>query len=53
MPVTPVVVEGRKYAAFFVPGPAHLTRLSWDNAADQEIADVQGLREYGYTQFQP
>jgi hypothetical protein len=53
MPVTPVAVEGRKYAAFFVPSPAHLTRLSWDNAAGQEIAGVQGLREYGYTQFQP
>jgi hypothetical protein len=53
MSVTPVAVKGRMYAAFFVPGPAHLTRLDWDNPAGQEIADVQDLQEYGYTQFQP
>jgi hypothetical protein len=53
MSVTPVAVEGRKYAAFFVPSPTHLTRLDWDNSAGQEIAAVRGLREYGYTQFQP
>lgn len=53
MSVTPVAVEGRKYAAFFVPGPAHLTRLDWDNAVGQEVAGVQDLQEYGYTQFQP
>jgi hypothetical protein len=53
MSVTPVTVAGRKYAAFFVPGPAHLTRLSWDGAADKEIADVQGLQDYGYIQFHP
>jgi hypothetical protein len=53
MSVTPVAVAGRKYAAFFVPGPAHLTRLDWDNAVGQEVAGVQDLPEYGYTQFQP
>jgi hypothetical protein len=52
-PVTPVVVDGRRYAAFFVPGPAHLTCLKWDNAADREIAHIRDLPEYGYTQFQP
>jgi hypothetical protein len=51
--VTPVVVDGRRYAAFFVPGPAHLTWLNWDNAAGKQIAGVQGLSPYGYTQFQP
>ena len=53
MPVTPVAVQGRKYAAFFVTGPAHLTRLAWDNAAGQEVAGVQDPQQYGYTQFQP
>jgi hypothetical protein len=52
MSVTPVTVGGRKYAAFFVPGPTHLTRLNTDGAARQEITVVQGLPEYGYTQFQ-
>jgi hypothetical protein len=52
-PVTPVVAAGRRYAAFFVPGPAHLTRLNWQNAAGQEVAGMQGLPDYGYTQFQP
>jgi hypothetical protein len=52
-PVTPVVAAGRRYAAFFVPGPAQLTRLSWENGAGQEIAAIQGLPDYGYTQFQP
>ena len=53
MSVTPVTVEGRKYAAFFVPGPTHLTRLNWYNAVGQEVASVQDLQEYGYTQVQP
>jgi hypothetical protein len=53
MPVTPVAVNGRKYAAFFVQGPVHLTRLEWENAAGQDIGSVQDLPEYGYTQFQP
>src|SRR5215831_947144 len=53
MPVTPVPVKGRKYAAFFVPGPTHLIRLDWDNAAGQEIASVPDLQQYGYTQFSP
>jgi hypothetical protein len=52
-PVTPVVAAGRRYAAFFVPGPAHLTRLNWDNAAGQEIASIQGLPDYGYIQLRP
>ena len=51
--VTPVVVAGREYAAFFVPSPARLTRLKWENSADREVAAIQGLPDYGYTQFQP
>jgi hypothetical protein len=31
----------------------HLARLYWDNAAGQEIASIQSLPDYGYTQFQP
>ncbi|MBV9446230.1 MAG: hypothetical protein JO345_10085 [Streptosporangiaceae bacterium] len=53
MPVTPVVVGGRKYAAFFIPGPRVLTWLNWVNAVGQEIAGVQDLPGNGYTQFQP
>jgi hypothetical protein len=52
-PVTPVVVDGRRYAAFFVPSPAHLTYLTWDNAAGLEIARIRDLPVYGYTQFKP
>jgi hypothetical protein len=52
MSMTPVAVGGRRYAAFFVPGPAHLTRLSWEDAAGKEIGSVQHLPEYGYTLFQ-
>jgi hypothetical protein len=51
--VTPVVAAGRRYAAFFVPGPAHLTWLNWENTAGHEIAGIQGLPDYGYTQFRP
>lgn len=48
--VTPVAVGGRRFAAFFVPGPAHLTRLSWDDPAGQELTDVQDPQQYGYSQ---
>ena len=49
--VTPVVAAGRRYAAFFVPTPPHLTWLNWVNAAGKEIAGLQDLPSYGYTQF--
>jgi hypothetical protein len=51
--VTPVVAAGRRYAAFFVPGPVRLAGLYWDNAAGREIGVIHGLPDYGYTQFQP
>ena len=49
--VTPVMVHGRKYAAFFVPEPSH---LMWINALDsggREVAGLQDLPDDGYVQF--
>lgn len=51
--VTPVQVGGRKYAAFYVAAPLHLTWLNWISTGGREIAGVQDLPQYGYTQFQP
>jgi hypothetical protein len=45
--VSAVVVDGRKYAAFFIPGPVHLTELEWDGVRYRDVP------LYGYTQFQP
>ena len=51
--VTPRVVDGRKYAAFAVGTSLRLDRLTWLNAAGQEIATTTALPRSGYTQFQP
>jgi hypothetical protein len=51
--VTPRVVDGRKYAAFVVGASLWLDRLTWLNAAGQEIASTSALPRSGYTQFQP
>jgi hypothetical protein len=51
--VTPRVVEGRKYAAFIVPNPLQLSRLTWLDAAGRTIASTTALPQYGYVQFQP
>jgi hypothetical protein len=51
--VTPHVVDGRRYAAFVVGRSLRLKRLTWLNAAGQEIASTTALPEFGYTQFQP
>jgi hypothetical protein len=51
--VTPRVVDGRKYAAFVVGTSLRLDRLTWLNAAGQEIASTTALPRSGYTQFQP
>jgi hypothetical protein len=51
--VTPRVVDGRRYAAFAIGTSLRLTRLTWLNAAGQEIASTTALPRYGYTQFQP
>jgi hypothetical protein len=51
--VTPRVVDGRKYAAFVVGASLRLDRLTWLDAAGQEIASTTALPRSGYTQFQP
>jgi hypothetical protein len=51
--VTPRVVDGRKYAAFAVGTSLRLDRLTWLDAAGQEIASTTALPRSGYTQFQP
>jgi hypothetical protein len=47
------VVEGRKYAAFVVPNPVGLSRLTWFDAAGKVIASTTGLPKAGYVQFKP
>ena len=51
--VTPRVVDGRRYAAFAVGTSLRLERLTWLNAAGQEIASTTALPQFGYAQFQP
>jgi len=51
--VTPQVVDGRRYAGFAIGTSLRLKRLTWLNAAGQEIASSTALPAYGYTQFQP
>jgi hypothetical protein len=46
-------VAGRKYAAFIVPDPLRLTKLTWLDALGRVIASTTALPRYGYTQFQP
>jgi hypothetical protein len=46
-------VDGRKYAAFVVGTSLRLDRLTWLDAAGQEIASTTALPRSGYTQFQP
>jgi hypothetical protein len=47
------VVDGRKYAAFVVPNPAGLSRLTWFDAAGKVTASTTALPKAGYVQFQP
>jgi len=47
------VVDGRKYAAFIVPGPLRLAKLTWFNARGRAFASTTALPQYGYVQFQP
>jgi hypothetical protein len=49
----PLVVDGRKYAAFFVPGALRIFWLNWIDATGQPIAGLTGLPGYGYMQFWP
>jgi hypothetical protein len=49
--VHPVVVDGRQYAAFFVPAPLRLTGLTFITAHGRlSTSDLPG---YGYIQFWP
>lgn len=49
----PAVVDGRKYAALFVPGSVRITRLFWLNATGATIASTTSVARYGVTQFKP
>ena len=49
----PLVVDGRKYAAFFVPGALRIFWLNWIDATGRPIAGLTGLPGYGYMQFWP
>jgi hypothetical protein len=47
------VLDGRRYAAFIVPSPSQLSRLTWLDAQGRVIASTTALPRYGYLQFQP
>jgi hypothetical protein len=49
----PLVVDGRKYAAFFAPGALRIFWLNWIDATGRPIAGLTGLPGYGYLQFWP
>jgi hypothetical protein len=53
VPAAFCVVDGRKYAAFIVPSPLHLSRLTWFDAQGRVVASTTALPRYGFTQFQP
>jgi hypothetical protein len=52
-PATFCVMSGRKYAAFIVPNPLRLTKLTWFDAQGRIMASTTALPQYGYVQFQP
>jgi len=49
----PLVVDGRKYAAFFTPGQLRMFWLNWVDATGRPIAGTTGLPGCGYMQFWP
>ena len=49
----PLVVDGRRYAAFFAPGQLRTFWLNWVDAAGRPIGGTTGLPGYGYMQFWP
>jgi len=49
----PLVVDGRKYAAFFTPGQLRMFWLNWVDATGRPMAGTTGLPGYGYLQFWP
>jgi hypothetical protein len=52
-PVTLCAVDGRRYAAFIVPNPLRLAKLTWYDARRRAIASTTAVPQFGYTQFQP
>ena len=53
VPAAFCVVAGRKYAAFIVPSPLHLSRLSWLDTRGRVMASTTALPQFGFVQFQP
>ena len=53
VPATFCVVAGRMYAAFIVPSPLRLSRLSWLDAGGRVMASTTALPQFGFVQFQP
>ena len=53
VPAAFCVVAGRKYAAFIVPSPLHLSRLSWLDTRGRVMASTTALPRFGFVQFQP
>jgi hypothetical protein len=53
VPAAFCVVAGRKYAAFIVPSPLRLSRLSWLDAGGRVMASTTALPQFGFVQFQP
>ncbi|MGH3153665.1 MAG: hypothetical protein ACRDOB_23440 [Streptosporangiaceae bacterium] len=47
------IIDGRDYAAFVVPDPLRLAKLTWLDAQGHVIASTTALPRYGYVQFQP
>jgi hypothetical protein len=45
----PVVVDGREYAAFFIPAPDHVIQLYW--IAGSHTTTTTLIPQYGYTQL--
>jgi hypothetical protein len=49
----PLVVDGRRYAAFFIPGPLRMFWLNWVDTSGQPVAGTTGLPQSGFMQFLP
>ena len=49
----PLVVDGRRYVAFFTPGSLRMFWLNWIDAHGRPLAGTTGLPGYGYVQFRP
>jgi hypothetical protein len=53
VPATLCVIAERKYAAFIVPDPLRLVKLTWYDGRGRAFASTTALPQYGYAQFQP